>query len=266
MGMSKELSRREFLQGLGLSIPLGLSLAVGYQLSKLYPFLPYFLNPDHGPVSPENFESLIDVEVTSLFSIKENGQGRIFEVSFDKKAAAEALYLAAETMMPREGPSKLFEILMVKPLRISIHPDKSVRGVIRGAATETYGDELRYLFANGPGINYYRDLLLRYREAVAEENPVKQERADRKVIHEFVHLVQDIRNPFDSLPQDARFLVEKAVSQFGLVREPNHMELDYEQEAVIVANQVVQRIYRQYVEGLPNSSWPFGHFFKFTEV
>jgi hypothetical protein len=155
---------------------------------------------------------------------------------------------------------------MVKPLRIIIHPDKSVRGITRGARTETYGDELRYLFSNGPGINYYKDMLLKYREALREENPLKQTRADRKVIHEFVHLGQDIRNPFEALPQDLLFLGEELVSQFGLIREPDHAELDYEEEAVIVANQITQRMYQQYVEDFPNSSWPFGHFFKFTEV
>ena len=259
-------SRREFLQALGLGVPAGISLFSGFQLANLYPFIPYLLTSEHGPVSPENFESLLNVEVTAPLAIKENGLGRLFEVSFDKKEGAKALYEVAETMMPKGGPSKLFEVLMAKPLEIMIQPGKSMGRVVRGEAAIIYGENLRFLFRGGPAISFYKDMAADYLAALEGENPDDLKEVDRVIIHECAHVMQDVKNPFAALPEAVHFGIQDMLSQFGIVPEPIPMALDYEEEARDIASRVVDRRQNQYQAEFPVSSWPFGHFFKFTEV
>jgi hypothetical protein len=261
----ERISRREFLQGVGLALGTFSVIGAGYTGFRLYPFATGLDSSDRGLVTPENLEGLLNVSVSSQFASYENGKKRIFEVSFNRVEAARALYHIAQKVLSSEEIAKVHEMLLIKPLKIDIRPEVYRHYTVRGTWMQNFGTYQDYLLG-GPRIQYLGSMVLSYWQDQSSEDNSFHKWVDQQVIHELVHFVQDIKDPFRMRREiGTGYNPQRIVSSFGLVGEPFIEELPFEVEAARIADEVVEELQSENLSAT-NASPPYGRFFNFTEV
>jgi hypothetical protein len=259
--MEKErISRRNFLLfGLNAALYGGFAVALG---KRLYPFTGLLSENEPGTVRPESFKDLVDTRETNIFIEVEGaiGHGR---VSLNKEAFSKALYDVAKYMLPEDGPERLYAVLEKRPLKVVLDPLRPEPVSTSGTLAYPSGSYIPYTMG-GPGINFYGDYFQGYRRAQLANDVMMQTSYDQTVLHEIVHLVQDIRNPFDHTISGNLYRIRQAGGVLGLIQNPDIRDLPEEIEAREVSGRVAENLFSGYLAGQNPDAWPFGQYFLFS--
>jgi len=250
--MEKErLSRRHFLI-LGLNVSL-FSAAATVLGKRLYPFIALIAGPEKETIIPEVFQDLIESHEVKIFSQVEGAEGHK-KVSLNKKFFSKALYDVASFMLPENGPEKLHALLTKRPLNVEFDPSTPEPIYVGGDLIYPLGIYVPYTMG-GPRISFFGEYFQGYLRSQFITDLNAQAYYDQMVLHEIVHLIQDIKNPFNHLINSYRYKILRAGGFLHISQNPDIRNFPSEIEAEDVSAKIIEK----YLE-----KQSLGQFFNFT--
>jgi hypothetical protein len=246
-----KMSRREALFLGALTLGAGAIAIEGKSLEdKLYPFWGLLSQEKPGSVKPEDLKELIFIQDGIEVPVGLDQKRKAF---VDKDAFCYLLFNISKYILPYDGPEKLQAILKKKPLKIVLSLDKLEQFKIKETSYDSVATYTPYYYG-GPRIDFAVEYLRSYRRNQVDTDLAKQLNSDGTIVHEMVHLWQDICYPF-YIPFG---------SAYYDFRHTSYDEKSYEIEAEKVSMAFIEKQYKDFLTMPEPRYWNFARAFNFV--